>query len=72
MSIARVRALVLVSTLVVGALILVILAIVRDKQTAAQYGAGACPPNLVPVVTKPLPDESKIKLNVFKSGRCPF
>ncbi len=65
MSIARVRALVLVSTLVVCAVVLVVLAIVRDKQSGTNYGADNCPANAVPVKTKPLPDESKIKINVY-------
>jgi len=65
MSLTRVRALVLVSALVICAVVLVVLAIVRDKQSTASYGAGACPPNTVPIQTKPLPDENTIKLNVY-------
>jgi LytR cell envelope-related transcriptional attenuator len=69
MSLARVRALVLVSALVVCAVVLVILAIVRDKQSAASYGAGSCPADSVPIQTKPLPDENKIKINVFNGTK---
>jgi hypothetical protein len=65
MSLARVRALVLISALVICAVVLVVMAIVRDKQSSASYGAGSCPPNSVPIKTKPLPDENKIKLNVY-------
>ncbi|HKT00383.1 MAG TPA: LytR C-terminal domain-containing protein [Rugosimonospora sp.] len=65
MSIARVRALVLVSALVICAVVLVVLAIVRDKQGGASYGASSCPAGTVPVQTKPLPVESKIKINVY-------
>jgi hypothetical protein len=65
MSLARVRALVLVSALVICAVVLVLLAIVKDKQSSASYGADSCPPGSVPVKTKPLPDENKIKLNVY-------
>jgi Flp pilus assembly protein CpaB len=65
MSLSRVRALVLVSALVICAVVLVVLAIVRDKQSTANYGASACPRNAVLVQTKPLPEENQIKLNVY-------
>jgi len=65
MSIARVRALVLVSALVICAVVLVVLAIVKDKQGNASYGAASCPKNAVLVQTKPLPEENEVKLNVY-------
>ncbi len=69
MSIARIRALVLVSVLVVCALVLVIMAIARDTQSNASYGAAGCPPGAVQIKTKPLPNENQIKLNVYNGTK---
>jgi hypothetical protein len=64
MSLARVRALVLVSALVICALVLVVFAIVKDRQSNASYSSG-CPAGSVPIQTRPLPNEDKIKINVY-------
>jgi LytR cell envelope-related transcriptional attenuator len=71
MSLSRVRALVLVSALVICAIVLVVVAIVRDKQSNASYGGGSCPPDSVPIKTRPLPEENKIKINVFNGTNKP-
>lgn len=65
MSIARARALVLVAALVVATLILVLVAVLHDKQSHASYGGGNCPPGAVRVKTKPLPEPNQIKINVL-------
>lgn len=65
MSFSRVRALVLVSALVVCAAVLVPLAILKDRQSNASYGTTSCPKNSVQVQTRPLPSEDQIKLNVY-------
>lgn len=65
MSFSRVRALVLVSALVICAAILVPLAIVKDRQSSATYGGNSCPKNSVQVRTWPLPNEDQIKLNMY-------
>jgi hypothetical protein len=64
MSLARARALAIVGTLVVAALVLVIVAIVKDKQSSTSYSEGGCAPGQVKIDTK-LPPPSKIKLNVY-------
>lgn len=71
MSLARIRSLVLLSVLVLCAVILVTMAVVRDKQTRTDYGGQKCPAGLVPVVTRPLPDESTIKINLFNGNGAP-
>jgi len=70
MSLARIRALVIVGVLVVAAVVLSIVAVVRDQQPHRTYAA-KCPAGSVPVVTKPLPDEKDIKLNVFNGTGTP-
>ena len=64
MSFARVRALSIVGALVVCAVVLSVVAVTRDRQARTSYGH-SCPPGAVPVTTRPLPDESAIKLNVL-------
>jgi hypothetical protein len=64
MSLSRARALVLVSLLVLAALILVLVAVIKDHQSSSRYGA-SCQPGAVKVHTRPLPDPSHIKVNVF-------
>jgi hypothetical protein len=64
MTLARIRALVLVSALVICALVLVVLAIVKDRQSGASYSS-SCPAGAVLIQTKPLPDQNTIKLNVY-------
>jgi hypothetical protein len=64
MSLARARALAIVGVLVVAALVLVVAALVKDKQSTASYAQGSCGPGKVKISTK-LPPPSQIKLNVF-------
>jgi hypothetical protein len=64
MSLARARALAIVGALVVAALILVIAAVVKDKQSTASYAQGGCAQGQIKISTK-LPPPTKIKLNVF-------
>ena len=58
MSLARARALAIVGALVAAALILVIAAIVKDRQSTASYAEGGCAPGRVKISTK-LPPPSK-------------
>ncbi|MBO0869607.1 MAG: LytR C-terminal domain-containing protein [Micromonosporaceae bacterium] len=71
MSLARIRSLVLLSVLVLCAIILVGVAVARDKQTRTDYGGKECPAGLVPIATRPLPDESKIKINILNGNGAP-
>ena len=64
MSFARARALAIVGVLVVAALVLVVTALVRDRQSSARYAAGGCGPGKIKIDTR-LPDQSAIKLNVY-------
>jgi hypothetical protein len=64
MSLARARSLAIVGVLVVAALILVIFAVVKDKQSAASYSSGSCAAGQVKISVK-LPPTSKIKINVY-------
>jgi hypothetical protein len=68
MSLARIRSLVLLSVLVLCAIILVTMAVVRDRQTRTVYGGKDCPAGLVPVATKPLPEENTIKIKIFNGN----
>jgi hypothetical protein len=70
MSLARVRALSIVGALVICALILAVIAISKDRQSKANYRKN-CPANAIHVVTKPLPDEKKIKVNVYNGTKRP-
>src|SRR5262245_35920320 len=64
MSFARVRALIIVGTLFVGAAIFVVVALVRDTQTETKAAAG-CPDGYV-VADAALPtDLKKVKIKVF-------
>jgi hypothetical protein len=64
MSLARARALAIVGILVVAALVLVVAAIVKDKQSNASYASGACAAGKIPISVQ-LPPPDKIKLNVY-------
>jgi hypothetical protein len=64
MSLSRARALVLVSLLVLAALILVLIAVIKDHQSGSSYGA-SCAAGTVKVRTRPLPDTNQIKVNVY-------
>jgi hypothetical protein len=64
MTLSRARALILVSLLVLAALILVLIAVIKDDQTGSTFGA-QCPAGAVRVRTRPLPDTNQIKVNVF-------
>jgi LytR cell envelope-related transcriptional attenuator len=64
MSFARARALAIVGVLVVAALVLVVTAIVRDRQSSASFSPGGCGPGKIKIDTR-LPDQSAVKLNVF-------
>ena len=64
MSLARARALAIVGTLVIAALVLVVTAIIKDKQSSMSYAGGGCAPGQIKISTK-LPPPSQIKLNVY-------
>src|SRR2546421_9717873 len=64
MTLARARALAIVGFLVVAALVLVVAAIIKDRQSTASYAQGGCGPGQVKISTR-LPPPSKIKLNVY-------
>jgi hypothetical protein len=64
MSLARARALAIVGALVVAALVMVVAAIVKDKQSTASYAQGGCAAGQIKISTK-LPPPAKIKINVF-------
>jgi hypothetical protein len=64
MSIARARALAFLGVLVVCALILVTVAVLKDKQSGSDYNALRCQAGAIKISTR-LPDPSKIKINVF-------
>ena len=65
MSLARARALAILGVLVLAALVLVVAAIVKDKQSNASYANGGCKAGDVRITVNPLPENSHIKLNVF-------
>lgn len=65
MSLARVRALVVIGVLLIGALVLVTVAVVKDTQTAQSVSVG-CPAGFVPANIA-LPDEKNIKINVYNA-----
>lgn len=68
MNAARVRALAVVGTLMVGALVLTFVTIHRDTQTHANYLSN-CPANEVPVVTRPLPNTNAITIKVWNASQ---
>lgn len=71
MSLARVRALAVVSALFVCAVILMTMAILRDTQTAMTPVKGTgCPAGYVPADLR-LPEEKNIKINVLNGTRQP-
>ncbi len=70
MSLARVRALLIIGVLVVCAIVLAVIAVVKDQQPSRNYTT-RCPPGAVLVVTKPLPDEQDIKLYVYNGAGTP-
>src|SRR5256885_9538417 len=65
MSLARARALAIVGVLVLAALVLVVAAIVKDRQSNASYANGGCKAGDVRITVNPLPRPSQIKLNVY-------
>jgi hypothetical protein len=70
MSLARARALAIVGALVVAALILVVMAVVKDKQSTASYAGGHCQPGQVRISTR-LPNPDKIHLKVYNGTGTP-
>ena len=70
MSLARDRALAIVGALVVTALILVVMAVIKDKQSTASYAGGACQDGQVKISTR-LPNPDKIHLKVFNGTGSP-
>jgi hypothetical protein len=69
MNAARIRALSIVSFLVVAAVVLVLVTLNRDTQTHASY-AKSCPAGTVVITTDPLPIEQDITLKIYNaSGR---
>lgn len=70
MNAARIRALAAVSTLMVGALVLVFFTVHKDSQTNASY-LNSCPKGSVAVVTSPLPDTDQISLKVWNGSNVP-
>jgi hypothetical protein len=69
MSFARVRALVVVSALVVCAIILVTMAIVRDRQAGRARSTGCASDAVLANVTLPVPED--VKLNVYNATDKP-
>lgn len=67
MNAARVRALAVVSTLVVATLVLVYVTVHRDTQTHASY-AGGCPHGTIAIVTSPLPTTNTITLKIWNGS----
>lgn len=65
MTFARIRALAIVGALVVAALVLVLTAITKDRQTGDRAAEG-CPEGAV-VADLSLPVEEKIKINVYNA-----
>jgi hypothetical protein len=65
MSLARARALAIVGVLVLAALVLVVAALVKDKQSNASYANGGCKAGDIRIVVNPLPPTSQITLNVY-------
>jgi hypothetical protein len=70
MNVARVRALALMSLLLIAALVLVFVTLHKDKQSTADYATG-CPAGQVAVVIKPLPDVGQIDLKIFNGTKTP-
>src|SRR5690242_10648236 len=69
MTFARIRALVIVGVLVVAALVLVTMAILKDKQGDNAVAAG-CPKDAVPADARlPLPKD--VKINVYNATDTP-
>lgn len=69
MSFARIRSLVIVSLLAVCALVVVSVALVKDKQTHTAVASG-CPAGAVPV-NLTLPEPRNVKLHVFNATGQP-
>jgi hypothetical protein len=70
MSLARLRALIIVGVLVVAAAVFVTVAIVRDKQDDTQIAVD-CPAGDVPADLRLPDDTTTIKLNVFNATTSP-
>jgi len=67
---ARIRAIVIVGALGLGALILSLVTVDTDTQTHASY-LKSCPAKSVPVVTKPLPARSAITVKIWNGANQP-
>jgi len=65
MSLARARAVAIVGVLMLATLVLVVVAIVRDKQSSASYADGGCRPGDIRITVNPLPAPANIKVNVY-------
>ncbi|GAA1770755.1 LytR C-terminal domain-containing protein [Luedemannella helvata] len=69
MTFARIRALVVVGLLVIGAVVTVVMALSKDTQTGTP-AADACPPGAVPAQAK-MPERSQVKLRVYNGTKRP-
>jgi hypothetical protein len=70
MSLARLRALVIVAVLVVCAAVLVAVALVKDRQAGSQVAAG-CGPGDVPADLRLPVENTEVKINVFNATDSP-
>jgi hypothetical protein len=70
MNVARVRAIALMSVLLIAALVLVYITLRKDNQQDTNYAA-SCPAGQVPVVIKPLPDVGQIDLKIYNGTKTP-
>jgi LytR cell envelope-related transcriptional attenuator len=65
MSLARARAVAIVGTLVLAAAVVVVMAVIKDRQSSASYATGGCAPGQIKVHVRPLPKPEQIKVNVY-------
>jgi len=65
MSLARARAVAIVGTLVVAAIVVVVMAVIKDRQSSASYATGGCAAGQVKVHVWPLPKPEQVKINVY-------
>ncbi len=70
MNVGRVRSLVIVGVLLVGAIVITKVTISHDKQSHASY-TDTCPAGEVPVVTDPLPDYDQINIKLYNGSGVP-
>lgn len=68
MNAARIRALAVVSTLMIATLVLVYFTMHRDSQTHASYASG-CPAGTIAIVTSPLPTTNTITIKVWNGSK---